>query len=70
MKASYNRDLVDLIFSYPYVKIKTLEKNNIAKRQTASVYLQQLAKENILDPIKVGKEIYYINKKLMDIISK
>lgn len=70
MKASYNRDLVDLIFSFPYVKIKTLETNNIAKRQTASVYLQQLAKENILEPIKVGKEMYYINQKLMEIISK
>ncbi len=69
LKASFNRELVDLIFSFPYVKIKTLEKNGIAKRQTASVYLQQLGKGCILKPIKVGKEVYYINKKLMEIIS-
>jgi Fic family protein len=70
MKSSYNRELVDLIFSFPYVKIKALEKNNIAKRQTASVYLQQLAKGNILKPIKVGKEMYYINQKLMKLITE
>jgi len=70
MKASYNRDFVDLIFSYPYVKIKTLEAHNIAKRQTASTYLQQLAKANILHPIRIKKEMYYINTALMNIISK
>jgi Fic family protein len=70
LKASFNRDLVDVIFSFPYVKIKTLEIHNIAKRQTASTYLQQLAAADILQPLKIGKEIYYINKKLMAIISK
>lgn len=70
LKASYKSELVDLIFSFPYVKIKALEDNNIAKRQTASTYLQQLAKANILQPIKIGKEMYYINQKLMNIISR
>lgn len=70
LKDSYSRDLVELIFSYPYVKIKALEKNGIAKRQTASTYLQKLAKANILKPIKVGKEYYYINHRLMKIISE
>jgi Fic family protein len=70
LKDSYNRDLVELIFSHPYVKIKALEQNGIAKRQTASAYLQKLAKANILRPIKVGKEYYYINHRLMKIISE
>lgn len=70
LKTSYNSELVDLMFSYPYLKIKILERNGIGHRQTSSVYLQKLAKEKILRPLKVGKEIYYINQKLMNLISK
>ncbi len=69
LKSSYSRDFVELIFSYPYVKIKTLEQNGIAQRQTASVYLQKLTAADILHSVKLGKEIYYINYKLMEIIS-
>ena len=63
------RDLNDLLFSFPYVKIRTLEERGIAKRQTASNYLQQLAKEKILTPIRFGKEIYYVNHGLMRLIT-
>ncbi len=69
LKSSYNRDLVDLLFCHPYVKIKTLEQNKIGHRQTASTYLQKLAKANVLHPMKLGKEMYYINHRLMKIIS-
>ncbi len=62
-------ELNELIYSYPYIKIKVLEEKGIAKRQTASSYLQKLAKEEILHSIKVGKEIYYINHKLMRLLS-
>ena len=70
LKTSYNSELVDLMFSYPYLKIKILERNGIGHRQTASVYLQKLANEKILRQLKMGKEIYYINHKLMNVISK
>ncbi len=63
-------ELNELIFSYPYIKIKTLIDKNIAKRQSASTYLQQLASKGILRPLKYGREIYYINDALMDILSK
>lgn len=64
------RDISDMIFSYPYIKIKTLEAKGIAKRQTASAYLQKLAEAGILQPLKVGKEIYYINQGLMDLMTE
>jgi Fic family protein len=69
LKSSYNRDLVDLLFCHPYVKIKTLEQNNIGHRQTASTYLQKLAGADVLHALKFGKEMYYINHRLMKIIS-
>ncbi len=68
LQGSYSRDFIELIFSYPYVKIKTLELNGIAQRQTASVYLQKLTAANILHAVRMGKEIYYINYKLMEIV--
>lgn len=70
LKTSYNSELVDLMFTYPYLKIKILERNKIGHRQTASVYLQKLAGAKILSPVKLGKEIYYINHQLMEVISK
>ena len=69
LKNSYNSELVDLMFSFPYLKIKILEKHDIAQRQTASVYLQKLANAGILQPMKVGKEMYYINHRLMKLFS-
>jgi Fic family protein len=62
-------DLNELIFSYPYVKIKTLIEKGIAQRQAASSYLQKLAEKKILTTFKVGKEIYYVNHKLMKILT-
>ncbi|HYF68093.1 MAG TPA: Fic family protein [Ohtaekwangia sp.] len=62
-------ELNELIFSFPYVKIKTLIEKNIAKRQTASVYLQQLTDKKILKSIKLGREVYYINHRLMNLLS-
>jgi Fic family protein len=62
-------ELNELIFSFPYVKIKTLIEKDIAKRQTASTYLQQLEDKNILHSFKYGRDLYYVNHRLMDILS-
>ena len=63
-------ELNELIYSYPYIKIKVLEERGIAKRQTASTYLQKLAEVKILNPLKVGKEMYFINHRLMRLLSE
>ncbi len=70
LKSSYSKELVDLLFSHPYIKIKVLQDYNIAKRQTAANYLKLLAKDGMLKPIQIWKETYYINTKLIDILSK
>lgn len=62
--AIYSKDLVEVIFKHPYTKIQFLVDGNIAKRQTASTYLQTLAGLGILRPSKVGREMYYINDPL------
>lgn len=60
----YSKDLVEVIFKQPYTKIQFLVDAGIAKRQTASTYLQTLANLGFLRPSKQGREMYYINDAL------
>ncbi|MBE9548584.1 MAG: Fic family protein [Proteobacteria bacterium] len=64
----YSRELVELIFSQPYCRIANLVDSGLAKRQTASVYLKQLAEKSILKEIKVGREKLFIHPKLMSLL--
>lgn len=60
----YSKDLIEVIFKHPYTKIQFLVDENIAKRQTASTYLQTLAGMGVLRESKHGREKYYINDAL------
>lgn len=62
--AIYSKDLIEVIFKHPYTKIQFLVDANIAKRQTASTYLQALAGLGVLRESKHGREKYYINDAL------
>jgi Fic family protein len=62
--AIYSKDLVEVIFAQPYTKIQFLVDAGIAKRQTASSYLQTLAGMGVLRASKQGREMYYINDAL------
>jgi len=65
----YTKDLVEIIFKNPYCKIAFIEEAGIAKRQTASMYLQTLESLGLLKGIKIGREIYYLNLPLMNLLS-
>lgn len=65
----YSKDLIDVIFQNPYCKIRMLEEAGLVKRQTAAVYLQTLETLGLLQSVKVGREHYYMNKQLIDILS-
>lgn len=67
--ASYSYQLLQLMFTLPYLKIELLEKRAIAHRQTASVWLKKLTDANILKPQKIGRTTYYINYKLMELLA-
>jgi Fic family protein len=60
----YSKDLIEVIFRHPYTKIQFLVDAGLAKRQTASSYLQTLAGLGVLSPRKIGREMYYINDAL------
>lgn len=64
----YSHELVEILFSQPYCRIQNLVENNIAKRQTASEYLQKLSDKNFLKIEQRGKEKLFINTKLLDLM--
>jgi Fic family protein len=66
----YSKDLIELIFELPYCKIRFLEQRGIAKRQTASVYLKTMEDIGLLESLKVGREVYYLNKRLLAVLAE
>jgi len=67
--ASYSHDLLQLMFTLPYLKIELLESKQLAHRQTASSWLKKLTEANILKPQKIGRTTYYINYKLIELFT-
>lgn len=67
--SSYNHDLLQLMVTLPYTKIELLETKQIAHRQTASGWLKKLADAKILNTQKMGRTTYFINYRLMNILS-
>lgn len=67
--AVYSRELIELIFVQPYCRIGNLVDADIAKRQTASVYLKELCDVGILKEVKAGREKLFINPRLMTLLT-
>jgi Fic family protein len=64
----YTRELVDLLFEQPYCRISQLVKAGIAKRETASRYLRELARLGVLEERKVGRDKLFIHSRLMALL--
>ncbi|MHA7833916.1 MAG: protein adenylyltransferase Fic [Algiphilus sp.] len=66
----YSHELMQAIFEQPYCRIGTLVERGIAKRQTASVYLKQLADIGVLQEESVGREKLFVHFKLMRLMTQ
>lgn len=64
----YSRELAEIIFVNPYCRIGDLVEAQIAKRQSASVYLKLLVEAGLLQEIKAGRENLYINPALLALL--
>ena len=65
----YSRELVDALFVQPYCRIQNLVDGGIAKRQTASVYLKQLADLGMLVEVKVGREKLFLHPNFVRLLT-
>lgn len=61
-------ELAELLFTYPYIKIRVLEDQMGLHRETASKYLKLLAKTGVLHAQKRGREVYYLNQRLITVL--
>lgn len=64
----YSQDLINNIFRHPYTKVQFLEHDLNISRATATRYLDTLAEAEILEKHKLGRENYYLNKSLVDLL--
>ncbi len=64
----YSQDLMNSLFKHPYTKVQFLEKDLRVSRATASRYLEALTNDGILSKEKMGRENYYLNHKLVDLL--
>ncbi|MDE1464910.1 protein adenylyltransferase Fic [Spartinivicinus poritis] len=66
----YSYELLQVIFEQPYCRIQNLVEKDIAKRQTASIYLKQLCEIGVLGEVPAGKEKLFVHPKLMALMTQ
>jgi Fic family protein len=66
----YRHELVSLLFERPYCRIADITERGLAKRQTASVYLKQLAAIGVLAEVPTSKEKLFVHPKLMRVLTE
>jgi Fic family protein len=64
----YSQDLLNNLFRHPYTKIEFLVDELQVHRNTATRYLDELVKADILSKHRLGKDNYYINDTLFDLL--
>ena len=65
----YSKELIELIFQQPYCKIAFVIEAGIAKRKTASEYLQELERIGILAGEKRGRQVIYKHPALLEVLA-
>ena len=58
------------IFEQPYCRIRHLVEAGVAKRETASRYLAELAKAGVLTEVKSGRDKLFLNRRLLVLLTE
>jgi len=58
-----------VLFAQPYCRISDLTAKGVAKRQTASNYLQILSRAGILKEIKIGRDKLFVHSKFLELLT-
>ena len=64
----YSKELLELLFKHPYTKINFLVEELGITRKTAGLYLKAFEEIGILKSEKKGREVYFINKRLFELL--
>jgi len=64
----YSQDLLNNLFRYPYTKIDYLMNDLQVSRNTAIRYLEQLQTINLIEKKKIGRDNFFVNKALVNLL--
>ena len=64
----YSQELINNLFRHPYTKVAFLEKDLGVSRATATRYLESLANDGILEKSRLGRESFYTNHALVNLL--
>jgi Fic family protein len=65
----YSKELMELVFTQPYCKIKFVVEAGLGKRKAASEYLRALEETGILEGMKIGREMVYRHPALLEVLT-
>ena len=65
----YSQDLINNLFKHPYTKIDFVMSDLEVGRITATKYLDELDQIGIVKKVKLGRDNYYINTDLYNLLS-
>lgn len=65
----YSQDLLNSLFRHPYTRIDFLVRDLSISRPTASKYLELLASEGQLSKHRRGRDVYFVNDRLISLLS-
>ena len=65
----YSQDLLNNLFKYPYTKIEFLQNDLQISRSTAIRYLDTLVNAGFLTKHKVGRDNFFLNTKLFELLA-
>lgn len=66
--AGANADLIETLFEQPYSRISTVVERCRVSRPTAAKWLRELAMSNLLGEVKVGREKFFINHRMLSVL--
>jgi Fic family protein len=65
----YSQDLLNNLFKYPYTKIDFLERDLEVSNRTASRYLEAMIEKGLVKKQKIGRDNFYLNEPLFQLLS-
>ncbi len=65
----YSHELINNLFFHPYTKIEFVVQDTGVSRQTASRHLKKIASLGLLIPYESGRNIYYVNNRLLKLFT-
>jgi len=63
----YSQEMLNNLFRHPYTRIQFVERDLSVSRPTATKRLEQLVELRLIDKVKSGRDIYYVNRRLVDL---